>query len=131
MLLRWPPGGLKNLIHREVILGVATVAAWFILWALAFRLRPKLFSVVGIWWPTLVGTILVLNLGLGLFLFKKHYLKAYGLAEIGFALAVAWSSIRRILSTNDAASWMATLAAAYFVVRGLSNYDEGRKRGPR
>ena len=51
--------------------------------------------------------------------------RLYGLAEIGFALAVAWSSMMRAQSTSEAASWLATLAAAYLVVRGLSNYEEG------
>ena len=85
-----------------------------------------------LWWllnlrgATLVGTILVLLLGAALFYFKKHHQKFYGLAEIGFALAVSWSSIMRVQSISDATSWITVLAAGYLVVRGMSNYDEGR-----
>ena len=88
---------------------------------------PKLTAFFHIWWLTLVGTLIVLLIGWGLYLFKNHHQSLYGVAEIGFALAVAWASIMRVQSTKDATSWLATLAAAYLIVRGLSNYYEGKE----
>jgi len=91
-------------------------------------LWPKLKLLLDLRGVTLVGTIVILLLGAVLFYFKKHYQKLYGLAEIGFALAVSWSSMMRTQSMSDATSWITVLAAGYLVVRGMSNFDEGRKR---
>ncbi|HEV7745233.1 MAG TPA: hypothetical protein VGO56_09580 [Pyrinomonadaceae bacterium] len=91
------------------------------------------FLFTTLWWllnlrgVTLFGTILVLLLGAALFYFKKRHQKFYGLAEIGFALAVSWASITRVQSISDTTSWITVLAAGYLVVRGMSNYDEGRR----
>lgn len=89
---------------------------------------PRLTAFFHVWWLTFFGTIVVLLIGLVLFKFKKRFQRLYGLTEIGFALAVAWSSIFRAQSTADTTSWVAVLAAAYLIVRGLGNYDEGRRR---
>ena len=69
----------------------------------------------------------MLLLGAGLFIFKKHYLKTYRLGEIGFASALACSTIFRAPSINDTAGLLSVFAAAYLVVRGLTNYEEGKR----
>jgi hypothetical protein len=89
---------------------------------------PKLNVVAPRWLGTVVGAVIVAVVGLGLFLFRKYHQKIYGLAELGFALAVGWSSLRRAQTTSDLASWIAVLAAAYLIARGLLNYDEGRNK---
>ena len=91
-------------------------------------LWPKLKGLLHLWWLTPDGTVVIFLVGLGLFFFKKYRQKMYGLGEIGFALAVGWSSMMQAQSTNDMTSWITLLASAYLVVRGLSNYDEGRER---
>jgi hypothetical protein len=77
---------------------------------------------------TLIGTGFIFMTGAGLHLFKTYYQRLYGLAEIGFALAVAWASIMRVQSAGDATSWLATVAGAYLIGRGLGNYAEGKKQ---
>lgn len=89
---------------------------------------PALNRFLHVWWLTLIGTVVISLIGFGLFLFRKYYQKFYGLAEIGFALAVGWTSIARAQTRGDAASWIAVLAAAYLIVRGLTNYEEGKRR---
>ncbi|HEY6803733.1 MAG TPA: hypothetical protein VI306_09155 [Pyrinomonadaceae bacterium] len=121
--LRRPrPGPVIRAIVTVILLAGASQA----IIALVVRVAwPRLTAFLHVWWQALIGTLTVLLIGVGLYFFKKYYQRLYGLAEIGFALAVAWSSIMRARSTSDAASWLATLAAAYLVVRGLSNYEEG------
>jgi hypothetical protein len=111
-----------------VVLGALSAA---ILEKLFTALGPKLGSFLHVWWVTVIGTIVVLISGSGLFLFKKTYQALYGLAEVGFALAVGWTSMMRVQTIGDGASWIALVAAAYLIVRGLSNYEEGRKKTPR
>ena len=90
------------------------------------RLWPTLESFLHVWWLTALGTIAILLIGTALFFFKKHAPIYYGLGEIGFAATVAWTSIMRA-QTTDATSWVPIAGAAYLVVRGWTNYDEGRK----
>ncbi len=115
------------LIHFLVAMLMAVLANYGI--EVFYRkVSPKLKSLVHIWWFTLVGTIVVSLVGLGLFFFRKYRQREYGLIEIGFALAVGWSGMVKVQSTNDIAAWTTVVAAAYLVVRGLSNYDEGRQK---
>jgi len=63
--------------------------------------------------------------------FKKHFQRLYGLAEVGFSLAIGWTSIVKVQSTpnnTDAVAWTVVIAVAYLAVRGLTNYDEAKKR---
>ncbi len=87
---------------------------------------PKIIGFLGIWWLTLLGTFFILLIGIALFFFRKYRQREYGWLEITFALAVGWSGVMKVQATNDIASWTTVVAAAYLVVRGLSNYDEGR-----
>jgi hypothetical protein len=94
------------------------------LWALV---SPHASSLWSVWWFNVLGTLVVLMIGVGLFLFRKHYRIFYGLCEVGFAISVGWISLARAHRVQDATSWIAVVAAAYLVVRGLDNYEEGRK----
>jgi len=87
---------------------------------------PVLAALWHVWWLTAIGTIAVLLVGVGLFFFRKHYRMYYGLSEVGFALTVSWISLARAQTVQDAASWIAVVAAAYLIVRGLDNYEAGR-----
>lgn len=116
-----------KLLSNIAISSVAAVLSHYGGGAFINVIWPRVTSFWQIWWLTLVGTTVVFLIGLILFAFKKYYQKVYGLSEIGFALAVGWTSIMRAQSTADAASLLAILAAAYLMVRGLSNYDEASK----
>lgn len=113
--------------ERYLAIQLAAVALWAGagLWTLAFWLRPKFGGSV---LSAFAGTVLVLLLGTGLFFLKKYYLKTYALAEIGFALSLVCTTIRRTPSIDDTAGLLAVFAAAYLVVRGLTNYEEGKKQ---
>ena len=107
------------------------IAIWVVFLQVAKRgvlaIWPRVSGFLHVWWVTLIGTALLLFIGIGLFFFKKLSQRLYGLAEVGFALAVGWASVVRARSTSDAASWLAVLASAYLIVRGLSNYQEGKE----
>jgi uncharacterized membrane protein len=87
--------------------------------------QPDFWDVL---WLRTIGTIAVALTGVGLFLFRKYNQLAYGASEVGSALAISWISLGRVQTANDAASWIAVVAAAYFIVRGLINCEEGKKQ---
>jgi hypothetical protein len=85
----------------------------------------------GFWnvlWLRTIGTVVVFGIGVGLFLFRKYNQLLYGGSEVGFGLALSWINIERAQTAKDAASWITVGAAAYFIVRGLTNWQEGRIR---
>jgi len=88
---------------------------------------PQLRELIHYRWFAMFGTTAVFVVGLGLFLIKKRYQRLYGLAEIGFGLSLSWSIMKSPEAVGSMASWVAVIATAYLVVRGLSNYAEGRK----
>jgi len=81
-----------------------------------------------VWWIRPVGTLFVFLVGVALYLFRKHYLRVFGISEVLFALIVGWISIARAQILQDAPSRIAVAAAAYLIVRGLTNYEEGKKK---
>ncbi len=124
-------GWIDRLLRYLMEFSAVIVFAFVITGAFEMFFKPwwlELRGFLRLWWLTLIGTIVVLLIGFGLFFFKKYYQKVYGLAEIGFALAVGWASVMKVQLTNDVASWASVIASAYLVVRGLSNYDEGKRR---
>ena len=92
-----------------------------------FRLWPSLQEVIDHRWFALVGTASVFIAGLGLYFLRKHCQRLYGLAEVGFALTASWSIMKNAEAIGSVGSWLAVLATAYLVVRGLTNYAEARK----
>lgn len=80
------------------------------------------------WWLSIIGTLIVLLVGGGLYLFRKYYQMDFGLSELGFAITLCWISIPTAQNQQDPASWIRVGAAAYFIVRGLTNYFEGKEK---
>lgn len=114
----------------QILVGGLVTTVTTLLFGVFKTFSPRLKGFAHTRWLTLLGTVIVLLGGVGLFVFKKHFQRLYGVLEIGFALAVGWSGVARVQSTNDLASWTAVVAAAYLVVRGWSNYDEARSKYP-
>jgi hypothetical protein len=92
-----------------------------------FYVWPLLRELLHYRWFALLGTITVFVVGLGLFMLKSRYQRVYGLAEVAFALAVSWSIMKNSQEIGNAGTLFTVIATAYLVVRGLSNYAEGRR----
>lgn len=118
---------VKFILHPLVI-AVFSILASVIGEAFIHWIWPYLTSFLHVWWFRAVGTLTVLLIGWGLFRFKKHYQTVYGMAEIGFALTGGWASLGRVQIAQDISSWIAVIASAYLVVRGLTNYEEGKNK---
>jgi len=111
-----------------VVAIVLSILLTILLRLLLEKARPYLSGLWHLWWFRTVATVLVSIIGGALFLLKRRFQTVYGLSEIGFALVVIWSGIGRVQTSGDAASWIALVGGAYLIVRGLTNYDEGRKK---
>jgi len=115
-----PFGRALTLINNPVLLMVLGVV---------LTVALRLLSDFGyVWWVRPIGTLFVFLVGGGLYLIKKHCQRVFGVLEVVFALTVSWISIARAQILQDAASRIAVLAAAYLIVRGLTNYEEGKKQ---
>jgi|SRR6185503_5137618 len=100
-----------------------------IVWSVLLTVALRLLSDFGyVWWIRPIGTLFVFLVGVALYLFRKHYQRVFGVSEVLFALTVTWVSIARAQILQDAASRIAVVAAAYLIVRGLANYEEGKKK---
>lgn len=89
---------------------------------------PHLLGFWDVLWFRTICTVAVAGIGVGLFLFRKYKQHLYGGSEVGVGLALSWINIERAQTAKDAASWITVGAAAYFIVRGLTNWQEGKKR---
>jgi len=115
-----PFGRALTLINNPVLLMVLGVV---------LTVALRLLSDFGyVWWVRPIGTLFVFLVGGGLYLIKKHYQRVFGVLEVVFALTVSWISIARAQILQDAASRIAVVAAAYLIVRGLTNYEDGKKQ---
>jgi 1,4-dihydroxy-2-naphthoate octaprenyltransferase len=100
-----------------------------VLFTIVLRLLiKKAWPDVTDWWVRPIGTLYVLLAGVGLYRFRKYFQKHYGLAELGVAVLFSWISIGRAQILQDAGSKIAVVVAAYFIVRGLTNYYEGKEK---
>jgi hypothetical protein len=102
---------------------VAAFWATILFWAARYTgllrpLKPSLFQ-------TIVGVSAVLLVGIAAFSLRLWLRRAYGIAEVLFALVVAWNALssRNQLSTFQAL--IALASAVYLVVRGLDNWLQG------
>lgn len=99
------------------------------------------FIVLGKLRAMLVGTGIVMLLGVGLFFFRRRYQAWYGLFEIFSALALGAFSIAHSIRFNTATTFaeflqsanslptlLGLLSSAYILARGLMNLDEARKQ---
>jgi hypothetical protein len=118
----------KTVFTEPVVAIVLSILLTILLRLLLEKVRPYLSGLWHLWWFRTVATVLVSIIGGALFLLKRRFQTVYGLSEIGFALVVIWSGIGRVQTSGDAASWIALVGGAYLIVRGLTNYDEGRKK---
>lgn len=126
----------KSSTRRELILIANPVVSIILSVLLTIGLRvfvirywPDLTSLWSVWWRRTISTFVIALIGWRLFLFRKHYQWLYGISEISFAVAVIWISLEKVQTKQDPASWIAIVAAAYLVVRGLINCEEGMKKG--
>src|SRR2546427_9635627 len=109
----WKSKLLRVLHLLELLVGVLAAVSTEYVFHLFGQISPKLRGFVHVWWLSLLGTIIVLLVGVGLFFFRKYRQREYGLVEIGFALAVGWSGIMKVQSANDISSWITVVAGAY------------------
>lgn len=77
----------------------------------------------------IVGILLVLLAGWLLHLFRKYYQTVYGVSEILFAIAATGTQIAKAKRDQNLAAWVAVVVSAFLIVRGLTNIEEGRKKG--
>jgi hypothetical protein len=80
------------------------------------------------WWPRTIGTIVVAGIGAGLFWLRKRYQTLYGISEVSLGVAGIWAIFGKLQTAPDPPSWVALVAAAYLIVRGLTNCEEGTTR---
>jgi hypothetical protein len=71
--------------------------------------------------------VAVLLFGGVLWMMRDRRRLLYALIEIGCAVAVAWTAVDR-MGTDARSAWVGLLSAAYLVVRGLDNWQQGWAR---
>ena len=120
--------GPRNVFTQPVVSIILSILLTIVLRPVVEKAWPYLTNLWHLWWFRAIATLVVLLCGVALFLFRKHHQAMYGLSEIFFATAVIWTSIARAQTTLDAASLIAIVGGAYLTVRGLTNYDDGRKK---
>jgi FtsH-binding integral membrane protein len=77
-------------------------------------------------WIIVIGVPLILVIGYVLYRCKKRWQPWYGVVEITFGLATAWSGIVKLQGEHNIGAWTAVGASAYLVQRGFSNYYKER-----
>jgi hypothetical protein len=115
-------------ISNPVLSIILSVLLTIALKLLIVRGWPHLLGFWDVLWLRTIRTVAVAGFGVALFQFRKYNQFLYGGSEVGFALALSWISIERAQTARDAASLIAVVAAAYFMVRGLTNCQEGKKK---
>ena len=92
------------------------------------RAWPYLNSFWHDWSRTVIATLVVSFIGVFLFQFRKRFQAMYGVSEVVFALVVIWINSAKAQSEGDATSRAAVVGGAYLIVRGLTNFYEGKKK---
>ena len=118
----------RSVFTEPVVSIILSILLTIALKLLVEKAWPYLTGLWNVWWFTAFATLVVLLTGWFLFLFRRRFQVVYGLSEIGFASVVISSNIARAQTTGDAASLIAIVGGAYLTVRGLTNYDEGKKK---
>lgn len=85
--------------------------------------RPWLYPTAR--WKQTVGSIIVAAIGAGLFWLRKHYQTVYGISEVSLGVIGIWTILEKLQTAPDPPSWVALVASAYLIVRGLTNCEEG------
>jgi hypothetical protein len=129
-----PESATKSSGRRRIFIANPVVSIIFsVLLTIALKVLiekswPYLTALWNVWWFITIGTMVVALIGRGLFLFRKYYQMLYGASEVGFALAVISINLGKVQKETNAASWIAIVAAAYLIVRGFINLEEGKKK---
>ncbi|HJS23431.1 MAG TPA: hypothetical protein VJ751_03610 [Pyrinomonadaceae bacterium] len=118
----------KNVFTEPVVSIILSILLTIALKLLVEKAWSDLTGLWNRWWFTAIATLVVLLSGGALFLFRRRFQAMYGLSEIGVAIFVIWTSLVRAQTTGDAASVIAIIGGAYLIVRGATNYDEGKKK---
>ena len=109
-----------------VAAGVAGVA---LAWA-AYRFVPPLMkwlagAIAAKWLHLLCVVALVIGGG-ALYLLRSVEKRVFGLLECGFALVTGWYAMDDLPSFSDV-DYLKLVGAAYFMLRGLTNFRDGVK----
>lgn len=115
----------KTVISNPVVSIVLSVVLTIALKSLIEK--PALYPTAR--WKQTVGTIVVAAIGAGLFWLRKRYQTVYGVTEVSLGVYGIWTFVEKLQTagapTWDAPTWVALGAAAYLIVRGLTNCEEG------
>lgn len=84
--------------------------------------RPSLFPTER--WRQTIATIVVAGMGAGLFWLRKRQQIFYGTSEVILGVIGIWTIFEKLQKTPDPPSWVALIASAYLIVRGLTNCEE-------
>ncbi len=120
------PGG--NVINQPVVSITLSVLLTVVLKLLIERGWPHLTGLWHDWSRTVIGTVVISVIGAILFVFRKRFQAIYGLSEVGFAFFVISINLAKAQRQGDATSRIAVVGGAYLIVRGLTNYYEGKKK---
>lgn len=78
-------------------------------------------------WANLIGLLIVISIGMGLYFIREKQRIFYGWLEIVFALISGWYGVSK-MATAGFAEAISVVAAIYLMVRGIDNIMEGRKK---
>lgn len=122
------PRGI-SFIANPILMTIFSVLLTIMLRILVIETLPGLAARWDVWWATTIGTLIVALIGRGFFLFRMHNQKFYGGTEICAALLIIWFNLAKLQKAPDVPSLIALLTAAYLIVRGFINWEEGKRSG--
>lgn len=88
------------------------------------RVGAFLLSLLSQFWINLLGIIAILIIGVALYVVRQKRRVAYGLLEVGFAMAYGWYAINKVAHVGYVET-ISVIASVYLVVRGLDNITQG------
>lgn len=74
---------------------------------------------------SMIGAVGVFVAGTILYFFRQHKRLLYAVVEIAFAIVTGGIAMRNAGTQEDLSVWIALVAAAYLVVRGMDNLQQG------
>lgn len=109
----------------DLLSACVVVGFWaaILFWAARFTglLHPPKPNIV----QTIVGVGVVLLVGIIAFALRLWLRRIYGMAEVLFALVVAWNVLNASNQLSTFQALIALVSAVYLVVRGLDNWLQG------
>lgn len=111
----------------DLLTACVVVAFWatVLFWAARYTglLRPLKPNLV----QTVAGVGAVLLAGIAAFALRLWLRRIYGMAEVLFALVVAWNALSASNQLSTFQALIVLVSAVYLVVRGLDNWLQGVK----